>query len=187
MKNTAKAAVFFAISVFIFPLFARGAEYSLRKTVYSYWAQQPNLAEGIIILPGPDLSARYERKIDKGSSWCVEGKINFHYTDDYSALGIGAEAGYMFYMQGHALNGFFAGPRAGASFSMASAGDETESCTVFSFGAEAGYRWMFEEGLSVSPKVTAGFALGAADVAGVNVDLSGFNAGVGCGVGYAWN
>lgn len=139
-------------------------------------------------------SGEYSRFMDDGAT---EIHVPFFYWNpitDLTVLGLGAQ--YRMYLDKNG-NGIFygGGVRFGSVSWKASYFDantfqiksETVSAIVFGPEGVAGYRWLWENGLTVAPSLTLGYNIGKVEdpTGGTpSTNPAGFQWGIGLGLGY---
>ena len=135
--------------------------------------------------------AHYETKLTNKNGLGINAHLGWYGTSywGWTTFGVGAE--YNWYFQGgHALNGLFAGPAAYLQLVSYSYDDfyfssYYEDATTFSLGigGQAGYRWIWENGLTASIKLGLYLNLGGSTE---YTDFDVFAPRPGGAIGYAW-
>lgn len=166
--------------LFIFFFFIISLIYSDTKAVYKSvyideWGKGDNLIEFTVMYPGILFGLRYERKLEDNLSY----GLLFFYNVASNISSVGSRLEGNFFIHNHSLNSFFIGPF--LSIYKLNSGDK--SGLFFSSGINLGYRWIFENLYSITPRATFQYGIGPESEENIRSGASGFSYGVGLSLG----
>ncbi len=167
-----KKIFFFILFVFfiILNIFSDGK--IIYKTAYiDEWGKGDNLIELTVMYPGMLFGARYERKLEDNLS----SGFLFFYNVAGNISSYGGRLEGNFYIHSHSLNSFFAGP----FLSIYNLNGSDKSGLFFGSGINLGYRWIFENLYSFTPRATVQYGIGPESEENIRAGASGFSYGIG--------
>ena len=137
-----------------------------------------------------EFNVHYEMKQGKGNGLGFGLGVYWWSYGYWDTFGISVAGEYNWYFQEHALNGWYAGPRVEVGFSSSNYSytwmgyNESDSSTsIFAgIGGQAGYRWIWKNGLTVDTRIGPMIRLGGDSAVGFST--LGWNAG--SSIGYAF-
>lgn len=142
------------------------------KSIYiDEWGKAENAVELITLYPGMLLGIRFERKFEDNLSFST--LFFYNITDNLRSFGGRLEGN--FYFHNHALNALFAGP----FISLYYLDGNDKSGLFFGSGINLGYRWIFDDFYSLTPRAIIQYGIGAESDENIRSGASGFSYGVG--------
>jgi hypothetical protein len=146
------------------------------KTVYiDEWGKGDNLIELTVMYPGMLFGTRYERKLEDNLSF----GLLFFYNIAGNISSAGGRLEGNFYIHNHSLNSFFIGP----FLSMYNLNSSDKSGLFIGCGINLGYRLIFENLYSITPRVTFQYGIGPESEENIRSGASGFSYGAGLSAG----
>jgi hypothetical protein len=144
------------------------------------------VTDAIGAFTGEGVNAQYQRPLSEKISGVLGGHFSRTNTVGGSATSFGAEAGADYFVLGGYNQGLRIGPRAGVNFGGISANDDTNISTRLGLGAELGYNWIGNSGLSAQLAGGLGGRVGTS-VGGLDDRLGGdFGPYVRANLGWSW-
>lgn len=167
-----KKLLFFTLFIFfiILNIFSDG-KVIYKNTYIDEWGKGENAVELVALYGGMLLGIRYERKFDDNLSFTTL----FFYNITGNLKSIGSRLECNFYFHDHALNALFAGPFISAYYLDAN----DMGGLFFGSGINLGYRWIFHDFYSLSPRVTIQYGIGPESDENIRAGAGGCNYGVG--------
>lgn len=142
-----------------------------KDTYIDEWGKGDNTLELISFYPGVLFGFRYERKFEENLSFSTVAFYNI--AGNIKSIGVRIEGN--FYFHNHALNALFAGP----FISIYYLDGSDKSGLFFGSGINLGYRWIFENLYSLTPRITVQYGIGPESEENIRAGASGFSYGAG--------
>jgi hypothetical protein len=142
-----------------------------KDTYLDEWGMGSNAVEIMAMYPGTLLGLRYERKIEDNLS--LSALFFYNVAGDISSIGGRLEGN--FYVHNHSLNSFFVGP----FLSLYNLNGSDKNGLFFGSGINLGYRWIFNNFYSLTPRITFQYGIGPESDENVRAGASGFSYGAG--------
>ena len=142
-----------------------------KDTYIDEWGKGENTLEIVSFYPGLLLGLRYERKFEENLSFSTV--VFYNIAGNIKSIGGRIEGNL--YFQNHALNSLFAGP----FISLYHLDGSDKSGLFFGSGINLGYRWIFENLYSLTPRITVQYGIGPESEENIRAGASGFSYGAG--------